>query len=137
MAGRSSLYLSFLILTVFLSDGLAQFPQNMPAAFFPPAKFSLTDSATNVQKQFRLVGSDKVQHFMASLISTVFVYKFSEVHLRMEKSHSKQVAVGFSLSVGIFKEIRDSRQPKNIFSWRDLLADVAGIGVGLVLINQP
>lgn len=137
MAGRSSLYLSFLILIFCLTDVFAQFPASVSGSTSFPPNISQSNSAENNRGRFRLVGSDKVQHFMASLISTVFVYKFSEVRLHMKRSHCKQAAVGFSLSVGIFKEIRDSRQPKNVFSWRDLLADVAGIGVGLVLINQP
>ena len=85
----------------------------------------------------RFWAPDKAQHFMGSLISTVLVHQILFRSAGLEKMTSRQMAVGFSFSLGVLKEVRDSRQPGNHFSWKDLLADAAGIAVGVVLINQP
>ena len=74
---------------------------------------------------------------MGSLISTVLFYKIFQDPLQMDKSKSKVFAVGITLGLGISKELYDSSQTKGIFSWKDLLANVAGITVGLILVNQP
>jgi uncharacterized protein YfiM (DUF2279 family) len=84
-----------------------------------------------------LTSPDKAQHFMGSMISTVLFYKIFQDPLQMENSSSKVLAVGITLGLGISKEIYDSSKSKGRFSWRDLLADMAGIAVGLVLVNQP
>lgn len=39
-----------------------------------------------------------------------------------------------SLTVGLIKELRDSRQPGNCFSWGDLAADALGSFVGAATV---
>lgn len=85
----------------------------------------------------KMTTPDKAQHFMGSLISSVLIYKICREPLDMPKSNSKIFATGLTLGLGISKELYDRSQSKGLFSWRDLLADLAGIGVGLILINQP
>lgn len=95
---------------------------------------------TAVRKQSpedRFLAPDKAQHFMFSIIATVFTSQMLERKAGTGHRNSLQMAGGVTLTLGIGKEIRDSRQPRNHFSWKDLLADVAGIAVGLVLANQP
>ncbi len=74
---------------------------------------------------------------MGSMISTVLFYKIFQDPLQMENSNSKFLAVGITLGLGVSKEIYDSSRSKGAFSWKDLLADMAGIAAGLILANQP
>ena len=87
--------------------------------------------------QDKFFAPDKAQHLMGSLISTVFFYKLLEGSANAGVRESKYLAGGITLSLGISKEILDNRDPKNHFSWKDLVADIAGIGIGFVIINQP
>ncbi len=80
--------------------------------------------------------SDKVQHFMVSLMSTVFFSKLLQ-KAGNEKSDARIAGGGISFALGLGKEFRDSTRKNNHFSWKDLAADVAGIAIGLVLVNQP
>ena len=85
----------------------------------------------------RFFAPDKAQHLMGSLISTVFIYKVFEGSADAGTRESRYLAGGITLSLGISKEIFDSKDPKNHFSWKDLIADIAGIGLGFIIINQP
>jgi uncharacterized protein YfiM (DUF2279 family) len=87
--------------------------------------------------QDKFFAPDKAQHLMGSLISTVFIYKLLEGSANASVRESKYLAAGITLSLGISKEILDSRDLQNHFSWKDLIADIAGIGLGFVIINQP
>ena len=42
--------------------------------------------------------------------------------------------LGFSFSLGIAKEVYDRRGRKGVASWRDLVADALGCGLGYALI---
>ncbi len=80
---------------------------------------------------------DKAQHFMGSMISTVLIYNICREPLDIQNNNSKIIAVGITFGLGISKEMYDHSRTHGMFSWRDLLADLAGIGVGIILINQP
>ena len=46
------------------------------------------------------------------------------------------ISGGIVFSLGVTKEIRDSFQPDNRFSYRDLLFDLAGVGCGLLVASR-
>jgi len=71
------------------------------------------------------------------MISTILFTKIFQDPLQMKDPKSKLLAVGITLGLGLSKEIYDSSRAKGAFSWKDLLADVAGITAGLILVNQP
>ena len=81
-------------------------------------------------------GEDKGKHFVVSLFLTAFSYNIAKTTFNAERKDAKFAAVGFSLSIGVGKEVRDHFQKNNRFNWWDLFADVLGIGVGYCLINQ-
>ena len=80
-------------------------------------------------------GIDKGQHFAGSLIGTILISKVNNSYFDVNKSNSKIIGGGIVFSIGITKEFFDSKKEKNIFSWKDLVADVAGIVTGLVLME--
>ncbi len=80
------------------------------------------------------LAKDKAQHFFGSF----FITGLNMQLLRrggLELNSSRRIAAGISFSIGLGKEIRDSRQKNNIFSVPDLVADMAGIGLALLLIR--
>ena len=91
--------------------------------------------ATRVGDSF--LGVDKRQHFVGSLIQTVFWGKLAEQRFHVQVPKTLLIGGGITFSMGIAKEIRDARQPWNHFCWKDLVADALGVAVGLVILNQP
>jgi putative lipoprotein len=129
------IYGALLILSVLLINTL--YPQDRKFSPNCNSSFSITTPYKNPAFSDKLTTPDKAQHFMGSLIFTVLFYKIFQDPLEIHKSNSKYLAVGITLGLGVSKELYDSSRSKGAFSWKDLLADVAGITVGLILVNQP
>ncbi len=83
----------------------------------------------------RWFAHDKALHFGGSFLSTIALKTFADNPAQFEKNASLYMASGITLTLGIGKELRDGQQPKNIFSTKDLVADVAGI-LAAVLVLQ-
>ncbi len=77
---------------------------------------------------------DKAQHFFGSFFITGLNIQLLQRN-GVAPVRSRQIAAGISFSIGLGKEIRDSRQKNNIFSIPDLIADIAGIGLALILVR--
>ena len=80
-------------------------------------------------------GTDKGKHFVGSLILTTFTSHALQRFSSQSQGKSRSVAVGMTFSLGLAKEIRDHYTPGNHFSWKDLMADIAGIGLGALLLG--
>lgn len=82
---------------------------------------------------------DKWQHFSFSLMLTVQSgYALSHDNwVRIEPDKSALVcSAGFSMSLGLLKEIYDvRRKPKGLFSWKDLLYDAGGTVCGILILR--
>ena len=83
----------------------------------------------------RWFAKDKADHFVTSAFLTGMGYYASRQELDYSLSASKNVGIGFSLSLGIAKEIYDGTSQRGIASWKDLVADILGIGFGYLLIS--
>jgi len=73
---------------------------------------------------------DKFWHFSASFVTVGAAYQMSANRLQMPSPWPTSLALGGTLTVGVTKELCDLAGPSKHFSWKDLAADVAGIGVG-------
>jgi len=84
----------------------------------------------------RWLAMDKLKHFSTSfyMTTTAFYGQNRIFNVSTEKAHVK--AVGLTISLGMLKEIRDSRQKNNCFSWRDLAADILGSGAAILLLSR-
>ncbi|HED09138.1 MAG TPA: DUF2279 domain-containing protein [Caldithrix abyssi] len=80
------------------------------------------------------LAKDKAQHFFGSFFITGLNLQLLQ-RAGVRQKASRQIAAGLSFSIGLGKEIRDGRQKNNIFSIPDLIADVAGIGLALLLVR--
>lgn len=80
------------------------------------------------------LAKDKADHLICSAFLVGLGYYMA--HEEMNRSHPQActVGLGFSFSLGIAKEAYDRHGRKGVASWRDLVADALGCGLGYALI---
>lgn len=76
------------------------------------------------------IGTDKLLHFNACLFVAYLTARL------LPCCTVERMLAGFALAVliGVGRELYDEGQEGNTFDWHDLLADVAGATVGVVMI---
>lgn len=80
-------------------------------------------------------GQDKAHHFMSSAFLTGFSYYVMKQELDQTHEAATLSAVSFSFTIGLAKEIYDGVSGKGTPSFKDIVADVAGIAVGFLILN--
>lgn len=70
----------------------------------------------------------------AGLVAAQFYFFHAEQ--KRERQTSRQMAAASTLVVGIAKEIYDGISRRGTASWKDLLADVAGTGLAVMILTQ-
>ncbi|NTW50740.1 MAG: hypothetical protein HGB19_13625, partial [Chlorobiales bacterium] len=81
------------------------------------------------------LGSDKFKHFGVSVILTVSVKVLADNLLDFDREPATFSAAGLTFLCGFGKELYDDTYPNNIFSLKDLLADLAGVLLGVLLVQ--
>ena len=113
-----------------LSDRKGQEKQNIACAISK-------QPAENHKQADRWFARDKAQHFVAgALIAGATSYRL--VHKdRMERRSSLSYGMGFSVGLGLIKEVLDWRRPfpRNHFCWKDLMFDCLGAITGIFLLG--
>jgi len=95
---------------------------------------SAQSAETNINTD-RWISVDKGFHLVGSLISTIGMSKSCIRFAEIKQKKSIWIGAGLSFTFGLSKEIRDGYQPNNFFSWKDLSADIAGILIGVALLQ--
>ena len=91
---------------------------------------------TNPEVKDDWIAIDKLQHFSYSLlISLGCQYVLVNKMNNTEKS-SLPISSAFSFSAGLLKELNDQKGKNGYFSLKDMVANVGGIMVGAIIINQ-
>jgi len=95
---------------------------------------------TDDQKQPKLtidpwLAPDKGYHFLGSFMITVGGAQLLMRASEQEKQQSVIMGAGFSFTLGLSKEIYDSTRRGNRFSYKDLLANLAGIFAGVCILQ--
>ena len=80
-------------------------------------------------------GIDKVKHFFMSAFITSVSYSALQL-ARASHSSAMAGAIGFSMAVGVGRELHDMRVPGNLFSVRDLTWDAIGTAAGAALVSH-
>ncbi len=80
-------------------------------------------------------GRDKGLHFAGSLITAAAISNYLQRFSGTGENKSNNIGMVFGFSVGLGKEIMDSRKQKGRFSYKDLIADLVGIICAGVLLN--
>ncbi len=90
-------------------------------------------SAQHIQD--RWFAKDKAHHLAASAFLTGFGYYAASSEMQFSSQNARNFSVGFALSFGILKEWYDGTLGKSVPSYKDIVADLAGIGIGLLLLK--
>ena len=98
-----------------------------PKSQNPNFKITLSDS---------WFGRDKVHHFLTSALLSGVGYYFLREEQSYSNKFSKQGGFGFSISLGLAKEVRDGFKPQNAFSVKDLVADILGTLIGIAIVSD-
>ncbi|EBP3804669.1 YfiM family lipoprotein [Salmonella enterica] len=80
----------------------------------------------------RWSGQDKAQHFMASAMLSAAGNEYVR-HQGVSPERSAAIGLMFSLSLGVSKELWDSRPKGSGWSWKDFAWDVAGATTGYAI----
>ena len=80
------------------------------------------------QSPDRWLAQDKLLHVVLSGALMSAFYHFHQHECDASRASSQILAAQITISIGIAKETKDAR-----FSYRDLIADMVGIGVGVLL----
>ena len=73
---------------------------------------------------------DKFWHFSASFVTVGAAYQMGANRVRLSEPWPIGIALGGTMTLGVAKELHDLAGPTKHFSWRDLVADAAGICAG-------
>ena len=79
--------------------------------------------------------ADKGYHVMGGMISTALVGQISLRGFDNSLKKSKTIGASATFTLGLVKEIYDSKQPNNYFSWKDLAANGVGVIIGIILLG--
>lgn len=126
---------AFAAIGIFIFAGL----MGVGCAFGQILKSGAFDSTSLVQKKLNhdaWLGKDKVDHAMMSAGWVAAQFYFLHHELEWKTSKSRQVAAGSALLGGIAKEIYDKASRRGTPSWKDLLADLLGVGVAVILVTH-
>lgn len=113
-----------LIFTFFSKNCFADLPKNR----FIDKHRMLRIQPTND----RWIAKDKYKHFVASAFFMGISYNVLRVEGNITRKKSIILGCSFSFSLGVLKEWRDSKRPKNVASLKDLAANILGIGLGIL-----
>ena len=82
------------------------------------------------------IAIDKVQHFSYSLLISLGCQYVLVNKLKNTEKSSLPISSAFSFSTGLLKELNDQKGKDGFFSFKDMVANLFGIMVGAIIINQ-
>jgi uncharacterized protein YfiM (DUF2279 family) len=78
-------------------------------------------------------GADKIKHFFMSVFVESVTYSALQA-ARVNHRPALAGAIGFTMAVGVGREIHDKRTPGKWFSYQDLTWDAIGATAGAVML---
>lgn len=87
--------------------------------------------------QDRWLARDKARHLLASFMLTGAMMYRLRFYEGWDTFSSRITGAGVTFGLGVVKELRDrsTSAPCNRFSWKDLVADLAGVCLGILLLE--
>ena len=82
------------------------------------------------------IAIDKVQHFSYSLLISLGCQYVLVNKMKNTEKFSLPISSAFSFSTGLLKELNDQKGKDGFFSFKDMVANLFGIMVGAIIINQ-
>lgn len=80
-------------------------------------------------------GKDKAQHFLFSMVASAGANAYAD-HQNYGHREGLLIGLSVSISLGVAKELYDSRPEGTGWSWHDFTYDVAGAVAGSLLYQQ-
>jgi uncharacterized protein YfiM (DUF2279 family) len=99
-----------------------------------PADSSTSAAKTHGQDQW--LGKDKMDHFTASAFVAGAQYYVLRGELEQSHAQSLRFAIAGTMVLGVAKEIYDGVSRRGTPSFKDVVADVVGIGLAAVLLSK-
>ena len=81
------------------------------------------------------IAYDKFLHFSVSASIVLFTQYTFEQKMDYKTEDAMYISVFVSSINGIFKEFWDNKKPNGFFSKRDIIANIAGIALGIFIIK--
>lgn len=81
------------------------------------------------------LGRDKASHLALSFSLVGFGYHLARMEDGQERMAARALSLGATLTLGLSKELWDRRRPGGRFSYKDLIFDLAGAGLGLIIFT--
>ena len=117
----------FILLSLFSTGGLASDKKQMPSPDSLNTKSTVRD---------KWLANDKAFHLASSAFITAGGFYFLHQEQNVKHDKSLLVSAGVSFAIGIGKEIYDRRRPKHVASWKDVVADLGGIGIAFLILKR-
>jgi uncharacterized protein YfiM (DUF2279 family) len=95
-----------------------------------------SDSSSKREIPDRWLAWDKAEHLGVSAFLSGVSYSVFRDFYYNDKESSMYFSVCLTLGLGLGKEFHDLKGPGGRFSYKDLLADVLGIGLGLLIATR-
>ena len=106
-------------------------------SFFENLKIEIKDSEnTNPEVKDDWIAIDKLQHFSYSLLISLGCQYILVNKMNNTEKSSLPISSAFSFSAGLLKELNDKKGKNGYFSFKDIVANIGGIMVGAIIINQ-
>lgn len=106
-------------------------------SFFENVNIEIKDSEnTNPEVKDDWIAIDKLQHFSYSLLISLGCQYILVNKMNNTEKSSLPISSAFSFSAGLLKELNDKKGKNGYFSFKDIVANVGGIMVGAIIINQ-
>ncbi len=78
-------------------------------------------------------GTDKLKHFLAAAVFTAASRHHLEQSAKLSEKSAGWTAISLTFSLSVAKEARDGWTGKGNASFKDLVADGLGMGIGILL----
>jgi uncharacterized protein YfiM (DUF2279 family) len=125
--GKKILVLLFFTSLVFSKDN----------SFFENVNIEIKDSEnTNPEVKDDWIAIDKLQHFSYSLLISLGCQYILVNKMNNTEKSSLPISSAFSFSAGLLKELNDKKGKNGYFSFKDMVANIGGIILGAIIINQ-
>ena len=91
---------------------------------------------TNPEVKDDWIAIDKLQHFSYSLLISLGCQYILVNKMNNTEKSSLPISSAFSFSTGLLKELNDQKGKNGYFSLKDMVANLGGIMVAAIVINQ-
>ena len=106
-------------------------------SFIENVNIEIKDSEnTNPEVKDDWIAIDKLQHFSYSLLISLGCQYILVNKMNNNEKSSLPLSSAFSFSAGLLKELNDKKGKNGYFSFKDIVANIGGIMVGAIIINQ-